>query len=552
MKLKRIVGFLVAMVMFSAVLTSVSAETIEFSDLGSDHWAYSAVMQLVSDGTVNGMGDGTYAPNKLVTRAEFAKMIGKIDTRFETDFADLTSAHWSYEYVMWSGINGDSNNNFRPDEPMLRDDVVFSLWKRNGSPSGAVAPSVVTDQSEHKTAAAWAYSYGLMIGNDGIDLRLDEGISRAEVASLIVRSRSLPEVPVTSFANIANEDVLKAVFEGTGAFDKPYSSDGTLTYGELSRAALRLASESYELTYAGYNAEEPFDHKYAKDLYVLGDFCLGEEKVTAEYIDKPVNNIDMLTMLTFALIRKSHEVIAYNSRISKYADTPDISNSSAVTCISYAKSNGVQLFSGDCIKPHETASIKTIAAALLQLDYIVGSMSYYEVDGETVTPKDISISRDFSIYPENAGDFRCILDDTPAVLYTAPFLNMPKIDGSFGDNPVAMFDFARVMYGLFAKLISMDIVKIKTEKGVVIKATYYPQLVCDNTKGFTARLKIQVVSLGGNAYTYADVFNLADGTDGSKPLSDGMIFYTDVHMPYDLGSAPGISMTFGNIVYVEG
>ena len=549
--MKRIVSVLLVMTMLVSGMLTVLAEDISFSDLSADHWAYSAVMQLVADGTVNGMGDGTYAPGKLVTRAEFAKMIGKTDVRFESDFADLTTGHWSYEYVMWSGIRGDADNKFRPDEPMLRDDVIYALWGRNGSPSDVKAPSVVTEQSRFKSAAAWAYSYGLMIGNDGIDLRLDEGISRAEVASLIVRSRNLPVSPVTDFALIANEDVLKAVYEGCGIFEKDYSGFETMTYGELAHAVLKLASEESELTYYGYDAKEPFEHKYSKDLYVMGEFCIGKNKVTPEIIDKPVTNLDMLAMLTFGIIRKSNEIVSYNTVIGKYDDAKNIENPSMVSNISFAHNNGVQLYANNLIKPNDIANIRTIAATVLQLDNIIGTMSYYDIYGETLEAHDISISRDVSLYPANSSSFRAVLEGVPSAVYTVPFLNVTSIDGNNGSNPVKSFDFARSMHGLFAKLISVETLKIKNDKGIDLKVTFYPQFVCDNKSGFTARLKIRVVSTGGKTVAYGDVFNLAAGADGSTVLSDGLTFYADAHMPYELGSDPNAAMKFGNIICTE-
>ncbi len=550
MNFKKIVSVFLACLMLLTSFAAVSADEVSFPDLGEGHWAYSAVMQLVADGTVNGMDDGTYAPDKLVTRAEFAKMIGKTETRKEADFADLDSSHWSYEYVMWSGIEGDADGNFRPNEPMLRDDVVYALWQRNGAPDDVTAPSVVTGQSKNSTAAAWAYTYGLMIGDDGVDLRLNDGISRAEVASLIVRSRNLGSAASVNFVDTASDEVLKAVFEGSNAFDVEYSADATITNGELARAALRIASEEYSLRYSQFTVDEPFQHEYVKDLYAMGTACIGTDKITAEFIDKPANNLDMVSMLTFALIKKSNKSIVYDTSNTCYKDVADMQKNTAYTCLAYANGNGVQLYADGSIKPDETATLKSVASVLLQLDYLVGIMSCYETNGESYNEIDVALNHNADDYPEGKTNFAYILNGIPSEVYNTTFAGMQAMDGSFGRNPVAVFEFARDFRSLFLQLILREEAKVEADHGISLKYTYYPSLVADNTHGFTSRLKIEIESVNNKELTYGDVFKLGEGVDGSAKLYDGMVFFADADMPYELGSYPDTASEFGNIVCI--
>ena len=549
MNMRKILTVILAL-LFAMPVSVTFAEDISFSDLPESHWAYSAVMQLVSEGTVSGMGDGTFAPAKYVTRAEFARMIGKTDVKRENDFADLTPEHWGYDYVMWSGIDGDSDNNFRPDEPMLRGDVIYTLWKRAGSPTSASAPSVITKQSETPAAAAWGYTYGLMIGDDGVDLRLDEGISRAEVASIIVRSKAVSEDGKVNFIDNVSDDVLKTVFETSGAFDSAYSPDGKITNGEMARAAMRIASEELTPRYTKYTVEEPFQHKYIKDLYAIGTSCIGTDKITPEFIDANVKNADMVAMLTFALIRKSNEKIVYDTSNKVYSDVSDTDKNTASTCLSYANGNGIQLYSDKTIKPDKESSMRDNAAVLLQLDNLIGTMSYYEVDSENLTAHDISISRDLNHYPENAAYYQCVLSGLPSSVYTTPFMYMN--DGANPEDiPKGKFDFARDFRSLFLQLMIRDAAKLK-DSGTEVKFTFYPSLVSNNGKGFTVRMKTEIISLGGKTgVKYGDVFKLADGADGRHELHEGMVFYNDSTMPYELGSYPETFITFGDIIAIE-
>src|SRR3990172_6892657 len=48
-----------------------------FTDVGPSHPYYLQIVALADEGIIGGYGDGTFAPNDLVTRQQFAKMIVK-------------------------------------------------------------------------------------------------------------------------------------------------------------------------------------------------------------------------------------------------------------------------------------------------------------------------------------------------------------------------------------------------------------------------------------------------------------------------------------------
>ncbi len=47
----------------------------EFTDVPVDHWAYSFIAQAAAFGIVNGMGDGTFAPDEHITYQQAMKMV---------------------------------------------------------------------------------------------------------------------------------------------------------------------------------------------------------------------------------------------------------------------------------------------------------------------------------------------------------------------------------------------------------------------------------------------------------------------------------------------
>ena len=247
--MKKIICFIIMACMFCIPVFA----NMNFIDLADGHWAYSYVSKLVNDGTVRGYEDGSFRPTNTVTRAEFVKMLGAGPERRANDYVDVPATHWGYEYIMTSGFE-TSGNNFYPDKKITRGETIELIWKRNGSVKGIDAPELIISQyKKNPDAVAWAYGYKVMIGDEGLNLRLDDTLSRAEAATLIVRSREIDfSQPPSSFKDVVPEATLKAYFESYRLFDdnRSYSPDATITNGEMSKAALRLAEDEYNFLYS--------------------------------------------------------------------------------------------------------------------------------------------------------------------------------------------------------------------------------------------------------------------------------------------------------------
>ncbi len=546
----RKIGIAVLLCVVLVMGTVTVFGTANFPDLPQDHWAYAAVSQLVEEKTVSGTPEGYFEPDKKVTRAEFVRMIGKTEKKRKTDFADVTTEHWSYEYVMYSGVEGDENNCFYPDEPMTRGDVISILWKRAGSPKGIAAPSIITDQAENKDAAAWIYMYGVMIGDDGLNLRLEDGISRAEVASLIIRSRAIDTTSkANEFSSMVPDEILKKVFDGTALFDREYDPNATVTNGELACAAIRLASEENNLTYSKFLVEIPFEHEYSKELYVLGKNCLGDDVINAAFIDKPANNQDMIASLTFGMIKKAHSTIAYDTSSPVYADVKEVEKNSAYTCLTYANKKGVALYSDRNIRPEKTATMHDIALVLLQLDHLIGSQTAYTTTwdaNKTTEINDMSLEQNPWEYPQTAQYFRCVLEDMPSDVYTAQFFKMPAFAESGERNPIGIYDFSREFGGMFVSRLTQETKRIHDELGIDVQFTYYPSLVANNDNGFTSRVKLAVKNMNGKSGTYHQLFHATEGQD--QVLTNGTELFIDVSLDYALSSDPTMPVIYGPVI----
>jgi hypothetical protein len=125
MKMKRLIATaLAAAMIFGLVSVGFAAsfedvEAYEFED---------SVLKLADLGIINGYPDGTFKPDNLVTRAEFAKMIvcmlgldaaAKSLEGEAVPFADVDADHWAAGFInvaqMMGIVNGYEDGTFRPE-----------------------------------------------------------------------------------------------------------------------------------------------------------------------------------------------------------------------------------------------------------------------------------------------------------------------------------------------------------------------------------------------------------------------------------------------------
>ncbi len=104
-----------------------------FTDLASVAWAKEAINTLAADGIVNGIGDGTFAPQRNVTRAEFVKMIVEafdFEGKGDAAFSDVSDSDWFAEYVLIAANNGIVNGydgKFSPTDNISCQDAALIL-----------------------------------------------------------------------------------------------------------------------------------------------------------------------------------------------------------------------------------------------------------------------------------------------------------------------------------------------------------------------------------------------------------------------------------------
>ena len=163
----------------------------------------------MANGITAGFPDETFRPNGRVTRAEFTAFLYRIaeggtpPVRPELGFADMRQAQWHHDYVAWAYsediVTGfSSNNTFRPNNPITREQLVLMLFRYMGEES--VATDVLSEFSDSNRITSWARdamnwaAYHGLIGRGGT-LNPGGNATRAETLAILHRVVETFEIP---------------------------------------------------------------------------------------------------------------------------------------------------------------------------------------------------------------------------------------------------------------------------------------------------------------------------------------------------------------------
>lgn len=131
-----------------------------FPDVPAKNWAYQGIMDVQRMGLMQGYPGGTFKPNRQITRAEMAVIVMqwlKLSDAAMTKASD-TKGHWAEQTiarVMSSGImTGYPDGSFKPDRPLTRAEAVAILNRllERGPLYGVAAPSWPDVSAKH-----WAF-----------------------------------------------------------------------------------------------------------------------------------------------------------------------------------------------------------------------------------------------------------------------------------------------------------------------------------------------------------------------------------------------------------
>jgi len=138
MKRKRIFCYTLACFVALALLAPTAFAPVQvyaasFPDI-SGHWAEPYINSAINKGVTTGYSDGTFKPDKPVSRVEFASMMNKAlgnNGTTSIKFTDVPPSAWYYsdvsKAVAAAYVSGYSNNSFKPNDPITREEAAVMI-----------------------------------------------------------------------------------------------------------------------------------------------------------------------------------------------------------------------------------------------------------------------------------------------------------------------------------------------------------------------------------------------------------------------------------------
>lgn len=188
----------------TTVLTSAPAvaQSTNFTDVSSNYWASEFIRELAARDVIAGFPDGTFRPNDPVTRAQFAAMVRKAfqknNIRGSVNFVDVPSNYWAYSAIQQAYqigfLSGYPGNVFRPNQNIPREQVLVSLANGlNYSANNANAINYYSDASAissyARSSIAAATEQSIVVNYPNVQvLNPGRNATRAEVAAFIYQA----------------------------------------------------------------------------------------------------------------------------------------------------------------------------------------------------------------------------------------------------------------------------------------------------------------------------------------------------------------------------
>ncbi|MFC0211573.1 S-layer homology domain-containing protein [Paenibacillus chartarius] len=177
-----------------------TASTIAPSDT-KGHWAEKTVDTFVKLGVIKGYEDGTAKPNQEITRAEFVSILSRIFTVSGTKQVQLNDvgSHWAHDaieqFASAGVIGGYGDGTFQPDRTISREEMVLILSRivnmNNVAKDATKGNFADLHDSYASDAIQQAAQAGIISGKDDGNFDPKADSTRAEALTIILNVLNL-------------------------------------------------------------------------------------------------------------------------------------------------------------------------------------------------------------------------------------------------------------------------------------------------------------------------------------------------------------------------
>ena len=196
----------------SVNVPGVTAPGTTFSDI-KNHANKAAIEALASRGIINGMRKDNFAPNKTMTRAEFAAIVTRalgLPAKDTKAFTDVPSSKWYAGYIgaaNSSGIvNGVGSGKFNPDGTITRQEAAAMVARAaklcglDTSMDAGATKDVLAQFGDYRSVASWAKEslafcyYTNILDQSALKIEPTKAILRCEIAQMLYNMLTAAEL----------------------------------------------------------------------------------------------------------------------------------------------------------------------------------------------------------------------------------------------------------------------------------------------------------------------------------------------------------------------
>ena len=157
-----------------------------FSDVEDTDWYAQAVAYLAKIKVISGYQDGTFKPNNVISRAEFAVIVARFNNlglSNDKSFADVSDDFWGAQYInavaQRGWIGGFPDGSFKPNESITRAQVASTVNRMLGRKTNLDSlPDSLKNMYWDLPITHWAYAdmmeasvdHEFTIGSDGYEI----------------------------------------------------------------------------------------------------------------------------------------------------------------------------------------------------------------------------------------------------------------------------------------------------------------------------------------------------------------------------------------------
>jgi len=268
-----VLGVCVSILSVSAEETEDTENKLPFTDVKEKSWFKPYVERVYAEGIMEGKTETTFAPNEDMTRAQLVTILYRLAGATETglgealEFTDTKKTAWYADYVGWAVkenlVTGYPEGTFAPNKAVSRQEIAkllveFMAYLGIDAKCDTVLIESFTDTANHPK---WSAEYieklretGLIGGDDNGNFNPKKSATRAEVATILTRYLDIPREPEKEvspdgtelhyFVELTEEAFNAWILDIT-AFETKYTSVATEDFAGIVSAYEALGQSDY-------------------------------------------------------------------------------------------------------------------------------------------------------------------------------------------------------------------------------------------------------------------------------------------------------------------